>query len=219
LKPLVKRYADVVVTINNEDTAFFKRFHNNVVQIPHWIDTTALKPMAVERDPKMILFVGRFNDLNKGSEHLYHLPEGEYDIHCVGPCEGNLRSDMTKHVNIPFEELCALYAKASLLVVPSRYEAFSYVALEALSYGTPVLLSDRVRIADYLENVEGVDVFTYQDYSVFCEKVKKQIRGAVNTEAVKEIFSLGRVKNQYCDVFFYLSVNSVNKGNGNTYQQ
>ena len=68
---------------------------------------------------------------------------------------------------------------------------------ESLCNKSPVLLSDRVRIADYLKNVEGVDVFTYQDYSVFCEKVKKQIGETVNTEAVKEIFSFGSVKHKY----------------------
>ncbi len=62
LKPLVKRFADVVVTINNEDTAFFRKFHKNVVQIPHWIDTASLTPVQTERIPNMVLFVGRFND-------------------------------------------------------------------------------------------------------------------------------------------------------------
>lgn len=204
LKPLVKRYADAVVTINNEDTAFFKKFHKKVVQIPHWIDTTALKPMAVEKDPRMVLFVGRYNDPNKGSEHLSYLPEGKYDIHCVGPCNSNLRSDMTSHVNIPFDELCSLYAKSSLLVVPSRYEAFSYVALEALSYGTPVLLSDRVRIADYLENVEGVDIFTYHDYNDFIEKVTKVVDKVVNKDKVKQIFSSERIKDKYKKLFLSL---------------
>lgn len=205
LKPLVKRFADVVVTINNEDTAFFRKFHKNVVQIPHWIDTASLKPVQTERIPNMVLFVGRFNDLNKGSEHLFHLPEGKYDIHCVGPCKGNMRSDMVSHVNIPFEELCTLYAKASLLVVPSRYEAFSYVALEALSYGTPVLLSDRVRIKDYLEGVNGVETFKYQDYDDFCKKVKNVICTNVNTTAIHNVFSAENVKRKYREVFLSVS--------------
>lgn len=201
LKPLVKRYADTVVTINDEDTVFFKKFHKKVVQIPHWIDTTVLKPMAIEKTPRMVLFVGRYNDPNKGSEHLSYLPEGKYDIHCVGPCNDNLRGDMTSHVNIPFDELCSLYAKSSLLVVPSRYEAFSYVTLEALNYGTPVLLSNRVRIADYLKGVEGVGIFKYQDYSDFSKNVQACIGAKVNIQAIHDIFSVENVKKQYRDLF------------------
>jgi len=204
LKPFIKRYADVVVTINNEDTAFFKKFHNNVKQIPHWIDGELSSPKVdVEKDSSMVLFVGRFNDPNKGAEHLSYLPEGKYNIHCVGPCNGGLRSDMTSHVNIPFEELCQLYAKASLLVVPSRYEAFSYVALEALSYGTPVLLSDRVKIADYLERIEGVTVFKYHDYQDFCDKVKKSVEASIiiDKEKIMKRFSGKVIKEKYRTIF------------------
>lgn len=209
LKLLVKRYADVVVTINKEDTAFFSMFHKKVIQIPHWIDTASLKPIQAEKTPNMVLFVGRFNDSNKGSEHLFHLPEGKYDIHCVGPCNGYLRSDMTSHVNIPFEELCSLYAKASLLVVPSRYEAFSYVALEALSYGTPVLLSDRVRIADYLDDIDGVTVYKYSDYNDFVEKVSKTIGNRIDISTINQIFSVEKQKKLYKDVFKQLR-NDIN---------
>lgn len=202
LKPLIKRYADIIVTINNEDTAFFKRFHKNVVQIPHWIEES--KPAFegdVEKDPRMILFVGRFNDPNKGAEHLFKLPEGQYDIHCVGPCNGGLRSDMTSHVNISDEELSILYQKASLLVVPSRYEAFSYVALEALSYGTPVLLSDRVRIGDYLGGVEGVGLFPYRNFDEFVNKVKDMIGKEIDKCKVMNSFSEGSVKHRYSKLF------------------
>ena len=202
LKPLVKRHANVVVTINNEDTAFFKSFHPNVIQIPHWIEES--KPAFegdVEKDPRMILFVGRFNDPNKGAEHLFKLPEGQYDIHCVGPCNGGLRSDMTSHVNISDEELNILYQRASLLVVPSRYEAFSYVALEALSYGIPVLLSDRVRIADYLGGVEGVGLFPYRNFDEFVNKVKNMIGKEIDKCKVMNLFSEGSVKHRYSKLF------------------
>lgn len=206
LRPLIKRYADVVVTINNEDTVFFKKFHKNVKQIPHWIENCKSTAQSfVEKDPSMVLFVGRFNDPNKGAEHLYYLPEGKYNIHCVGPCKGSLRSDMTSHVNIPYAELCQLYAKSSLLVVPSRYEAFSYVALEALSYGTPVLLSDRVRIADYLDCVSGVNVFKYQDFDSFANILKKCIGQSVEVDKIRMIFAPEIQKKLYKQLFLQIA--------------
>jgi len=205
LKPLVKRYADIVVTINNEDTSFFKKFHKNVIQIPHWYENKSYRLEPEKKTPSMVLFVGRVKDPNKGAEHLFHLPEGKYDIHCVGRSDGCLRSDMASHVNIPLEELVSLYEKASLLVVPSRYEAFSYVALEALSCGTPVLLSERVRIADYLEGVEGVYTFKYHDYKDFCDKVSEVIGSKVEKEKVNKIFNQDRIKELYRGVFLSLT--------------
>ena len=205
LKPIIKKYADVVVTINNEDTAFFKGFHKNVFQIPHWIEIKSIKENSVKKEPKMILFVGRLNDQNKGAEHLLMLPKGKYDIHCVGPSDGELRSDITNHVNISFEELSLLYRKASLLVVPSRYEAFSYVAMEALSLGTPVLLSERVRIADYLDGVEGVYTFNYHNKQEFCNKVESSLGKSVDVKRVLEVLSQDRMKREYRDLFLSLS--------------
>ena len=195
------KYVRTVFTINNEDTAHFSRYHNNVVRIPHWpkFDIPTVKP---DKNPKMILFVGRLDESNKGFEHLYHLPEGKYEIHCVGKGSVSLRSDMTKHTNISNEELAQLYQKASLLVVPSRYEAFSYATLEALANYTPVVVSDRVRIADYLQDLPGLNVFKFHDYDEFILKVKETIGKAVDPLLISTIFSPAHIKELYKTAYF-----------------
>ena len=196
----VLRDVHTVFTINNEDTSIFNKVHNNVVRIPHWsrFEIPAEKP---NKNPRMILFIGRLNESNKGFEHLYHLPEGKYEIHCVGKGDVELRSDMVKHTNISNEELVELYQQASLLVVPSRYEAFSYVTLEALANYTPVVLSERVRIADYLQGESGVSCFYYQDYEDFVLKVEKTIGSQVNPQRISRHFSPDLIKKQYKEAY------------------
>lgn len=201
IRPMVKLFADVVVTLNNEDTAFFSTFHKNVVRIPHWTNYMPKHVNEEEKKPKMILFVGRLVDENKGFEHLFHLPEGKYDIHIVGAGEKELRSDMTHHVNISTEELESLYTQASLLVVPSRYEAFSYATLEALYNSTPVLVSERVRIFDYLSDVKGIGLFHYHNYDEFKTKVEETIGSDVDVNKVASIFSKEIIKEQYKELF------------------
>lgn len=197
----IRHFAHVVTTINNEDTAFFSRFHHNVVQIPHWfIPATPYNP-ATPKDPRMVLFVGRFYGTVKGMEHLYHLPEGKYDIHLVGRGELQSRSDFHVHLNISDEELDQLYARASLLVIPSRYEAFSYVALEGLTRGVPVVMSDRVRIADYLHGVAGVSIFPFGHYDAFAQTVEQTIGQRVDVEQVNRIFDPQRIKEMYKQVY------------------
>jgi len=185
-----------VYTINNEDTAIISQYHQNVKRIPHWskFEIPTTKPV---KNPKMVLFVGRLNESNKGFEHLYHLQEGKYEIHCVGKGDVELRSDMTKHTNISDEELSLLYQQASLLVVPSRYEAFSYVTLEALANYTPVVVSDRVRIADYLQEENGVSTFIYQNYDEFVAKVASTIGKDVNPQSIAKHFLPERIKDEY----------------------
>lgn len=197
-QPLVRRYADVVTAINHEDYAFFSAFHKNVIRIPHWFQP--LQIGAVEKKPDMILFVGRTDDPVKGMEHLYHLPRGEYDIHCAG--KGTvLRDDFHRHIGLAPEELARLYAEASLVVVPSKYEAFSYVALEAMSYGTPVLMSENVRIADYLDGIQGWRIFHYGDYDDFLQKVRETIGTPVDTAKTIATFDPGKIRDTYRSVY------------------
>ena len=187
---------NTVFTINNEDTVFFRKYHNNVIRIPHWSKYVTPK-YCPEKKKGMILFVGRPNESNKGFEHLFYLPEGKYEIHCVGKGDFAFRQDMACHVNISNEELSQLYQQASLLVVPSRYEAFSYVTLEALANYTPVVLSDRVRIADYLQGESGVSVFKYKDFNDFVLKVNDTIGHIINPEQILSSFSPESIKEEY----------------------
>ncbi len=194
-KKVLQRISSVF-TINDEDTKIFSRYHNNVIKIPHW-SRFSIPPTKPQKNPKMILFVGRLNESNKGFEHLYYLPEGEYEIHCVGKGDVKIRSDMVKHTNISNEELVKLYQVASLLVVPSRYEAFSFVTLEALANYTPVVVSDRVRIIDYISNEKGVNCFKYQNYADFVEKVRDTLGNDVEPHALLAHFSPRLIKKQY----------------------
>lgn len=200
LKPLIRKYANAVITINNEDSSFFRIITPHVYQIPHWYSTIPSLTQEVEKKRNMILFVGRIEDPVKGIEHLYHIPKGEFEIHCVG--SGNIkdREDIFQHTNISNEKLTELYQKASLLVVPSKYEAFSYVALEALLLGTPVLASDRVRIGDYLKDVQGFDVFSYGNYKEFVNKISLNVNKTVDVKKVMDRFCPTFIKRKYKEV-------------------
>lgn len=177
IEPSVKTMVDGVITFNNEDTKFFNEFNSNVIKIPHWMSSfSGNKQYSCKRIKNMILFVGgRLNETNKGVEHLYRLPEGKYNIHFVGVGNVPTRSDITVHSNISDEELMSLYHLSSLVVVPSRYESFSYVTLEALVAGASVVISDRVRIGDYISECPKCRVFKFKDFEDFNIAVKEQI--------------------------------------------
>lgn len=203
LKNTIKHCATAVTAINNEDFAYFKSFHNNVVKIPHWY-----KPQNIETNVKkkknMILFVGRTDDPVKGFQHLYSLPEGKFEIHCVGKGKIKHRSDITQHINIPNEELTLLYAQASLVVVPSKYEAFSYVTLESLCYGTPVVMSENVRIADHLKDAKGYSIFKYGDNNDFLRKINETIGKDVEITKIMSIFNPEKIRLAYKELYLSL---------------
>lgn len=198
------RYVASIVTIANNDTAFFTRFHKHVYRIPHPFNDGKNILRKIEKKRNMILFIGR-NENNKGLFHLYQL-DAKYEVHLV--TNGNVnRKDFIIHSNISGEELERLYKQASLVVIPSRYEAFSYVALEAFANGTPVVMSNTVMIADYLKGVRGFSSFNFGDESSFLKAVDKTIGTTVDTEKILSIFSKSQVKKLYEEVY----LNAINQ--------
>ena len=203
IAPLIRCFAACCVCTNKEDTTFIKKLKRPVYTIAHCLSPLASQPSpkVSQLSKKSILFVGRFNAANKGIDYLWHLPEGMYDIHLVGKGEITPRSDMHVHQNIPQPELAKLYQDCSLVVVPSQYEAFSLVSLEALSMGTPVVMSNKVRIADYLENVNGVSIFKYGDYDGFVKAVLDSDSLKVNVNQIHSIFSKEAIRSQYAKLY------------------
>jgi glycosyltransferase involved in cell wall biosynthesis len=59
---------------------------------------------------------------------------------------------LTEHVrflhNVPNADLPGLYSAAGLLTTPSFYEGFGLPALEAMTFGTPVVVSDRASLPE-----------------------------------------------------------------------
>lgn len=200
LKPYFKR-CSVIFTINDEDTAFFTKYSSNVVRIPHWysMDTCDTVNNNVKRVDNRILFVGK-NTIDKGLDYLYKLPYNKYDVHCV--TDGILeRKDFIQHTSLNDKELSELYKSASLVVCPSRYEAFSYVVLEALMNGTPVLMSTRVRIADYLKDISGITIFDYGDYNAFLKSIDGSMTAKVDIKKIHSLFDESVIKEMYKKAF------------------
>lgn len=197
LKPLLKSIHQII-TINKEDSEFFRKYHSSVTMIPNWIRYSFQKQQG-DRKTNMILFVGRA-DANKGIDHLLALPANTYEIHCVTGA-GPVRDDFVVHSGIDENSLQDLYRIASVVVVPSRYEAFSYVTLEALAHGTPVVISDQVRIRDYLDGISGVTLFRYGNKPAFIRAVAETIGKEVDTDAVAKIFEPGRIREELRKIY------------------
>lgn len=197
-----KKVISNVVTINLTDTSFFKSRNWAVTQIPHHY-TNNSNTIISEKQSNAILFVGR-NDNNKGVDYLNYIP-ANYELHCVTDRKDNItRRNVHFHSSICDEQLNSLYNKASLVIIPSRYEAFSYVALEALNCGTPVLASDNVEIGSYLNQVEGFTTFKFGDYKDFLRKIPIAMKSDVETQKIRDIFSPNTIKEQYKEL--YLSI-------------
>ncbi|MFH1983061.1 MAG: glycosyltransferase [Pseudomonadota bacterium] len=125
---------------------------------------------ALGEDP-FILFLGRLNPI-KGPDLLldafidHHRDFPEYRLVFAGP-DGGMRKAMEEKTNrcnladrvrftgyIGGDDKSCAYHAAGLLVIPSRQEAMSIVALEAGISGTPLLLTDVCGL-DRIESIGG----------------------------------------------------------------
>ena len=198
LKPILKYFSKIVV-INSEEYRFFIKYNQNCCVISPWINKSYLPRNKNKHKLNKLLFVGR-NEPNKNLSFLYNLPRNRFTVNCATDKKPN-RDDFVFHANINDEELEFLYDSVSLVIIPSCYESFSFVALEALSHGTPILISNRVRIADHLNGVSGFTIFQYNDITDFQNKLEIALRTVVDVNKIDTIFSKKRAVECYKKLF------------------
>lgn len=96
------------------------------------IESLGLLTDADEAAPRLVLVGG---DLEDG------VPVGPLAEIAELAAERGVRDRITLLGSVPHEELVELYRAVDLVVVPSRYESFGLVAVEAMASGTPVVAS------------------------------------------------------------------------------
>lgn len=124
--------------------------HSSVISYQNEIK----REFGFREDEKIILFVGRF-EKRKGLTYLFRafnrLCEKHPMVRLVLAGDGEFE-DTFRHIpgrwgritftgNIPFEVLTKLYSIANIGIIPSIYEQCSYVALEMMQNGLPIVVS------------------------------------------------------------------------------
>ena len=172
------RNVDCLVALSKREKNFFVQYvdEEKIKIIPNGIDVPfQISPKRRPAETR-VLFVGR-DDENKRLDFLLQNREEfkKMGIHCdVVTDRIPFASDdiFTFYKDLDETALQKLYRKAFAVVIPSKYEAFSIVGLEALAYGTPILISDRVQLKEYLTPEIFAEVFHYDDKEDFLKKLE-----------------------------------------------
>ncbi|RDZ44869.1 glycosyltransferase family 1 protein [Haloferax sp. Atlit-10N] len=147
----------------------------DVEMIPHGVDTDWFYPRdeqhpAVDPDKTTLLYVGRLGarkGLRLGLQAVAQVndPNLEFLIAGTGRHEERLR-DLAAELGIENrirflgyvadEELPKLYSSADVFILPSRYEGFGLVLLEAVACGTPVIGVDAGGIPTAVQEDSGI---------------------------------------------------------------
>jgi len=152
---------DRVLVLNSDQKTWLSGMQmnlkpENVCQTAHWVNAR-FQPQRSDKkavfelpeDTPVLLFVGRVSN-EKGVLELpaiyqrakQAVPEVKMVVVGKGPAQQQLKKDMPDAIFIDWvqqDKLPLMYASADLLVLPSRFDTFSMVVLEALSCGLPVI--------------------------------------------------------------------------------
>jgi D-inositol-3-phosphate glycosyltransferase len=164
----IVRSCDLVVSPTQREAAAIRKLYPDarVMAIPHGVDTQRFMPS--QNGHKNILFVGRIDPI-KGLHLLIdalRLVKRDINLTVVGgPSKGarNFESIMTYAAGMPVEFvgqvkheiLAEYYSKTSMLVVPSYYESFGLVGLEAMASARPVVGFSHTGLKETVSNDAG----------------------------------------------------------------
>lgn len=156
------------VAVSDSAARELRRYYRVSVDavIPNGVDTELFKPrdrqecrdkLGIEEARPLALFVGRSGGRKGLAIAAAACWEAGWGLLRAGegPCPDGVR-DLGV---LTAEELAFAYAAADAVVFPTRYEACSYVVLEALACGVPLLTTNVGWMPSLLRAVPGYEAF------------------------------------------------------------
>ena len=203
---------DAILPVSKEIKSSFEKYGiKNVYDIPGGVDLSHFKPMNKDRckeaiglNGKVILFVGRLIPIKNLHNLLYafkKMQSAVEDTKLLIVGDGVLKGELMRTAQklglnektiftgaIDYEKMPTYYNAADVFVLPSIFESFPLVALEAAACGVPLVISIGAKafVGDFGEDA----IFTVDPKSV--DSISNGIIQALNDEVSKEKVELSQ---------------------------
>jgi glycosyltransferase involved in cell wall biosynthesis len=169
--------ADVVTTTSYIMAAFVNKYWlsgNKTIIFPNpsQYDSGLHEKKSFDKSVFQVSYVNRLQYL-KGFDLFYRLSKqfsekenikfstfGNYSQLNIGFTEEVISKTVELMGFVNSDELKDVYRKSQVIIVPSRFESFSNVALEAMGFGCIVIVSDNVGMAEHIKH--GLNGFVFQ---------------------------------------------------------
>lgn len=181
VEKLLVFFVDQVISISEYEENLLIRMHGS--EKVKLLKNSALPSLVTfdsEKPRSDYLFVGRLDE-QKGIDELLKFWEnnGAGMLHVIGD---SVRSDFTrpKLKNVTFhgwvesDQLDEYYSSAEAVLVPSRWEGFGLVVIEAFRNGTPVIASNRGALPELIDANETGFIFSLEEIDI-------ELRAALNS--------------------------------------
>ncbi|MCK4446336.1 MAG: glycosyltransferase [Candidatus Marinimicrobia bacterium] len=183
---------------------FQSKFNKASYYIPNGIDHSTFYPKSsINKIKKSILFIGNPYHPLKGflflAETIKRIQNSENKIHnlklyVISNLENSIERDNIKHLeeqigaeitslnNLTSTQVALFINKVELLVSTSWYEGFSLPPLEAMSCGTPVIITNNMGSNSFYEDGYNSFVFPFGDFDMLQERIFNVLNKNIETE-------------------------------------
>jgi len=177
-KIILKSYDEVICVSTKTQQELYTALKLPCKVIPIPLKLSAYKPRRLDKRENVIVHIGTRPVKNPqiSLEAIRILREKGFDIRLVmigSPIQLPRTDDVAYAFHATEKEKLELLCKAKALILPSKYEGFSYATLEAMACGTPVVVSNAVPEEVVINNFNGIKVcsFNPEDYANALEKL------------------------------------------------
>lgn len=153
--------------------------------IPYGVDGTKFENLDIKKPNQKLklLFCGQFIH-RKGITYLYEallrfdknnyeliiVTRGEYEENILEKFKENLNVQV--HFNVSNHDLIKLMHQSDVFILPSLYEGFGHVILEAMCAGLPVITTVNTAAVDLFESGQGGFIGPIADVDFLYEKIE-----------------------------------------------
>jgi glycosyltransferase involved in cell wall biosynthesis len=180
LRIIFIKFCTLILVFNKDDMILLrKKYPNKKISIVRsGVDTKFFSYLKSESTENIVLFCGGLSLPYKGLRFLeYSLMKIE-ENHKLIICGKNEKND--KHNayigELAPSEIKEMYQKARVVVVPSKYDAFSLTVLEAMACGVPTILTYQCGISNYLENGVGCFIVNYGNAEELAQRISTLLK-------------------------------------------
>lgn len=196
-----------------------------ITVIPVGVDVGIFKPLDIKKIPNSVLYVGRLCE-RKG---LYYLIESikmvreaipNIKLYLIG--KGNLREELQRLVekhgllrNVVFigkvseEELIKWYNRAEVFVLPSLFEGFGIVCIEAMACGVPVIGTKVPGIVDIIRDRDNGLLVPPQDPDSLAKAIVQMLKdkglckylGERERKGILGKFDWSKISEEFIDLY------------------
>jgi glycosyltransferase involved in cell wall biosynthesis len=186
------RHVDIWITISEQQRQLLKgqwRIKAPIYVVPNRLELPHISKIhqsnsVCENRPTRVLFIGRFEPNQKGLDWLVDelrrnsaswVGRIEFIFQGKGEFEQVLRQLALEMPNnavriAPWGDVKQELLQADALLLPSRFEGFPLVAVEAAYYGIPIIASDKAGLSDVLPSES---IFPFGDFESLMRSIDR----------------------------------------------